>query len=57
MLVDVHLKLAEPDDLVTIEFVNNCMTNSNNEGVVSLLSLFMDRYEGKKELRAEMSLA
>ena len=56
VLIDVHLKLQEPDDLVTIEFVNNCMNNSNNEGVISLLSTFMDRYEGKKDLKPEMSL-
>jgi len=29
------------------------MENSNEEGMVSLLSLFMDRYEGKKDLKAE----
>jgi hypothetical protein len=32
------------------------MNNSNNEGVISLLSTFMDRYEGKKDLKPEMSL-
>jgi hypothetical protein len=29
------------------------MENSNEEGMVSLLSLYMDRYEGKKDLKAE----
>lgn len=31
------------------------MENANEEGMVSLLSLFMDRYEGKKELKAEVN--
>jgi len=31
------------------------MANANEEGMVSLLSLFMDRYEGKKEIKAEVN--
>jgi hypothetical protein len=31
------------------------MENANEEGMVNLLSLFMDRYEGKKELKAEVN--
>lgn len=33
------------------------MENSNEEGMVSLLSLYMDRYEGKKDLKAESNPA
>jgi|LauGreDrversion4_2_1035121.scaffolds.fasta_scaffold255150_2 hypothetical protein len=31
------------------------MDNANEEGMVSLLSLFMDRYEGKKEIKTDVN--
>ena len=55
LLVDMHLKLEQPDDNIPAQFVDHCMDNCNEEGMVSLLSLFMDRYEGKKDLRVDSS--
>lgn len=53
LLVDMHLKLNDPNDEITTQFVDQCMKNSTEEGTVSLLSLYMDRYEGKKELKSD----
>jgi hypothetical protein len=33
------------------------MKDVNREGVVNLLSLFLNRYEGKKEIKIDIDLA
>jgi hypothetical protein len=57
LLVNLYLKTQDRNPNLRINFVDNCMKDVNREGVVNLLSLFLNRYEGKKEVKIDIELA
>ena len=57
LLVNLYLKTQDRNPNLRINFVDNCMKDVIREGVLYLLSLFLNRYEGKKEVKIDIELA
>jgi len=68
LLVSLHLRLADEEQItmtdrneIVVEFVKRCMEELANEtdgldrkkGVVQLISLFLDKFEGIRTLKPE----
>jgi len=51
LLVDLHLKILNRDQAEEIKkiFITRCMEEMRDSvGVINLLSIFLDKYEGKQ---------
>ena len=50
LMADLHLKIVDKEALHSSapKFIEKCMESINSPGAVSLLSLYLDKYEGKR---------
>jgi len=55
-LINVYLKHNEVNPELIRAFVDKCMEDVSKEGMIALLSNFLDRYEGIKDIKIESDI-
>ena len=57
LLINLYLRQMQAVEPTLIqEFVDKCMENITKDGVITILSTFLDRYEGIKEIKVDVDL-